>query len=110
MGDIPSIMDAMGLGGEPLPLLWTGDFIPVDDHVSPYVIGEFNCSCVGISKFGAACGPDKDLSNVPDEDFEEGMRLTNLIGVKALETLDEMKSGGGAKAGRSLLPSPASPK
>merc|ERR1712187_354577 len=46
--DIPNMMTAMGLGGEPLPLLWTADFIPVDGHVAPMVVGEFNCSCVGI--------------------------------------------------------------
>eukprot|EP00616_Rhizochromulina_sp_CCMP1243_P000648 CAMPEP_0118961424 /NCGR_PEP_ID=MMETSP1173-20130426/107_1 /TAXON_ID=1034831 /ORGANISM="Rhizochromulina marina cf, Strain CCMP1243" /LENGTH=558 /DNA_ID=CAMNT_0006909593 /DNA_START=15 /DNA_END=1691 /DNA_ORIENTATION=- len=90
--DIPSIMSAMGLRGEPLPVLWTADFIPVDGHVAPYVVGEFNCSCVGISKFGAACGPDKDLGDVEDEDFDEGTRLTDLIGLKAVETLDEMHS------------------
>merc|ERR1712078_951874 len=49
--DIPKMMEAMGLAGEPLPVLWTSDYIPVDDHVAPMVVGEFNCSCVGISAF-----------------------------------------------------------
>merc|ERR1719498_166975 len=90
--DIPSIMTSMGLGNEPLPLFWTGDFIPVDNHVAPYVVGEFNCSCVGISQFGAACGPDKDLNDVADDKFVEGTILVDLIGKKAVETLDELKA------------------
>merc|ERR1712048_1134836 len=89
--DIPNMMSAMGLGGEPLPLLWTADFIPVDGHVAPMVVGEFNCSCVGISAFLKACGPDKDLKDVSFRDFDYGMKLTTLIGRKAIETLDEMK-------------------
>merc|ERR1712007_6329 len=68
-GDIPKMVEAMGLGGEPLPLLWTADFIPVDGHVAPMVVGEFNCSCVGISAFGAACGPEKDLKDVSFNNF-----------------------------------------
>jgi len=54
--------------------------------------GEFNCSCVGISQFEAACGPDKDLNDVPTDKFIEGTVLVDLIGKKAVETLDEMKA------------------
>lgn len=89
--DIPQIMGCMGLGNEPLPLWWTGDFIPVDDHVAPYVVGEFNCSCVGLSQFGAACGEDKFLTDVPDDKLYEGYTLVKMIGEKAVATLDEMK-------------------
>jgi hypothetical protein len=89
--DIPKIMKSMGLENEPLPLFWTGDFIAVDDHVAPYVVGEFNCSCVGISQFGAACGKSKDLSAVPIGKFVEGTTLVDLIGKKAVETLDQLK-------------------
>merc|ERR1712070_843822 len=71
--DMPKIMSSMGLENEPLPLLWTADFIPVDGHVAPYVVGEFNCSCVGISQFGAACGKDKFLENVPVGKFVEAL-------------------------------------
>jgi len=86
--DIPLLMDAMGLGDQPLPLLWTGDFIPADGPEpgsTVYIVGEFNCSCVGMSNFGAGCGPDKDLSDVSDENYAEGMRLAKLIGKKAVE-------------------------
>merc|ERR1712118_583757 len=90
-GDIPSMMSAMGLAGEPLPILWTADFIPVDGHVAPMVVGEFNCSCVGISAFGAACGPNKDLADVSFANFIYGSKLCDLIGKKAIETLAELK-------------------
>merc|ERR550537_373227 len=89
--DIPKMMEAMGLAGEPLPVLWTADYIPVDDHVAPMVVGEFNCSCVGISAFLKACGPTKDLQDVTFKDFIYGSKLTDLIGKKAIETLDELK-------------------
>merc|ERR1712146_689256 len=56
MGDLPKIMPALGLEGEPFPIVWTTDLIPVDgpDGGTDYTVGEFNCSCVGISKFQAA--------------------------------------------------------
>ena len=68
--DIPTLLPAMGLEGEPLPLLWTADYIPknpegwekkenASDSETEYVVGEFNCSCVGISKcLPAYCKPD----------------------------------------------------
>jgi len=98
--DIPAVMPALGLGNEPLPLLWTGDFIPKNTEECPdgsdgktdFVVGEFNCSCVGISPFGAACGPDKDLKDVPDADFKAGYQLTCLMGEKAVEMLTEIKA------------------
>ena len=45
-------MPALGLASEPIPLWWTGDFIlasPVGTPVEEekWIIGEFNCSCVG---------------------------------------------------------------
>jgi len=97
--DIPSVMPALGLGSEPLPLLWTGDFIPKNTEACPdgsdgktdFVVGEFNCSCVGISPFGAACGPTKDLKDVPDDKFSEGYDLTCLMGIKAIEMLRDSK-------------------
>jgi hypothetical protein len=92
--DIPQLLKALGLEDQPLPLLWTGDFIPLDGEApgsTEYVVGEFNCSCVGISKFGKACGPTKDLSLVSDEDYWEGTRLTDLMGKKAIEIISEMK-------------------
>merc|ERR1711920_617855 len=57
-----------------------------------YVVGEFNCSCVGISKFQAVCGGDKSLADVPDEDYFDAVELTNLMGIKAIEMLDKAKA------------------
>ena len=84
----------MGLEGEPLPLLWTCDYIPknpegwskaekASDAETEYVVGEFNCSCVGISMFQAVCGGEKTLADVPDADYFEASKLTSLMGVKA---------------------------
>ena len=86
---------ALDIEGQPLPLLWTSDFIPKDAEdgtpgKTEYVVGEFNCSCVGISQFGKACGPDKDLSFVDDVNFAEATELTDLMGRKAIEILDEV--------------------
>jgi hypothetical protein len=100
--DMPKIMKSMGLENEPLPLLWTADFIPVSDHVCPYVVGEFNCSCVGISQFGAACGKTKFLPDIPIGKFVEGTALVDLIGKKAVETLDEMAAKSGSISMTSL--------
>merc|ERR1712054_727449 len=35
VNDMPKIMPSLGLADEPLPLVWTGDFIPVDDDTTP---------------------------------------------------------------------------
>lgn len=51
--DLPKIMNCFGLSNEPLPLLWTADFIfgdQVDGQDETFYIGEFNCSCVGITQ------------------------------------------------------------
>merc|ERR1712060_572233 len=83
-------MKSLDLEGEPLPLLWTADFIPKDAEdgtpgKTEYVVGEFNCSCVGVSKFQAVCGGTKTLADVPDEDYFEASKLTDLMGQKAIE-------------------------
>ena len=108
--DIPKVMIALGLQNDPLPLIWTGDFIPKDPEdgtpgVTEYVVGEFNCSCVGISMFQAVCGGEKTLADVPDADYYEACKLTDLMGVKALQML-------AAKNQRynTLMPSPAGAK
>lgn len=50
--DLPNIMSAFDMEGEPLPLLWTADFIfdTAKDGSDVFYVGEFNCSCVGITK------------------------------------------------------------
>merc|ERR1712176_753801 len=43
---LPAMMKLLGLRGEPLPLIWTADFIAVDNHTSAFALSEINCSCV----------------------------------------------------------------
>ena len=56
-----------------------------------WVVGEFNCSCVGISKCLPACcnddAPDASYSDIGREDMLEAQRLGDLMGVKAKEIL-----------------------
>jgi len=59
--------------------------------LTEYTVGEFNCSCVGISKFQAVCGGEKTLADVPDEDYYDACRLTDLMGVKAIEMLEKAR-------------------
>jgi hypothetical protein len=100
--DIPSLMKVLDLEGQPLPLLWTADYIPKNpegwdksENAGPYqteyVVGEFNCSCVGISKFQAVCGGELTLADVPDEDYYDACKLTDLMGVKAIEMISAKK-------------------
>jgi len=104
--DIPTLLPCMDLGGEPLPLLWTADYIPKNpddwaagpydrtcpDEKTEYTVGEFNCSCVGISKFQAVCGGEKTLADVSDEDYFDACELTELMGIKAIEMLTKAVS------------------
>merc|ERR1711879_914394 len=78
-----------------LPILWTTDFIPKDAEAggagTEYVVGEFNCSCVGISKFQAKCGGS--VADVADADYADGVKLTDMIGRKAVEFVVRKKLG-----------------
>ena len=101
LNDIDSgLMETLGLKGEALPLLWTCDYIPKDPEAgqatvaggdTEYVVGEFNCSCVGISMFQAVCGGDKTLADVPDEDYFEACKLSDLMGRQAIKMLKQIK-------------------
>ena len=51
--DLPVLMKSMDLENDPLPLVWTADFILGDkdaDGNDTFFVGEFNCSCVGITQ------------------------------------------------------------
>jgi len=92
--DVPSLLDALELKGEPLPLIWTADYIPKDPEDptiastdTEYVVGEFNCSCVGVSKFQAVCGGEATLADISDEDYFDACKLTDLMGIKAVEMI-----------------------
>ena len=40
----------------------------------------------------AVCGGDKTLADVPDADYFEACKLTDLMGTQATKMLDEIKS------------------
>jgi len=97
--DVPFVLDALELKGEPLPLIWTADYIPKDPEDpatattdTEYVVGEFNCSCVGVSKFQAVCGGEATLADISDEDYYDACKLTDLMGIKAVEMIANAKA------------------
>jgi hypothetical protein len=96
--DMPKVMPALGLEAEPIPLWWTSDFI----NSSPpgtaakdekWIVGEFNCSCVGISKCGEAyCQDDKPnacFTDISKKDLAEVKKLGSIIGKKAIAILNK---------------------
>ena len=91
--DLPKIMPALGLAGEPFPIIWTTDLIPYtdDDGKDQYTVGEFNCSCVGISKFQACAYPDKGIFDCKGADFSEAQSVANYGGAAAIAALDTMR-------------------
>uniref|UniRef100_A0A7S4MNF9 DUF6815 domain-containing protein n=1 Tax=Prymnesium polylepis TaxID=72548 RepID=A0A7S4MNF9_9EUKA len=100
--DIPVLLPSLGLAGEPLPLLWTCDYIPKNpddwekgpydrscpDEKTEYTVGEFNCSCVGISKFQACAYPDKGIFDVKGADLAEAQMVADTAGKAAIAALD----------------------
>ena len=91
-------MPSLDLAEEPLPLWWTTDFI----NASPpgtkaedekWIVGEFNCSCVGISRCLAAyCKddtPNACWDDIPEEDKAEAKKMGDLMGEKALAILSK---------------------
>merc|ERR1719498_235555 len=94
--DLGGVMPALDLASEPLPLWWTTDFINSSppgtaEKDEKWIVGEFNCSCVGISKCLAAyCKddtPDANYDSISAEDKAEAKRLGDLMGQKALGML-----------------------
>jgi hypothetical protein len=80
-------MKALDLVGEPLPLIWTADVIPVDNHISSHVLAEFNCSCVGVGGFLKARGKDS-WTAVSSEERAHGEAMCKLVGEAALAQLN----------------------
>ena len=92
--DLPHLMETLGLQGEPLPLLWTADYIPKDPETpryggveTEYVVGEFNCSCVGISQFVEMCNDNKSLADISDDLYYEGSQVADLMGTVAVQNI-----------------------
>jgi len=96
--DLPFVMPALGLAEEPLPLWWTTDFILSSPEGTPtedekWIVGEFNCSCVGISKCLAAyCKDDTPTASYNDisaEDLAAAEKYGLMMGEKALGMLSK---------------------
>ncbi|CAE8613485.1 unnamed protein product [Polarella glacialis] len=95
--DLPKVMPALGLGSEPIPLWWTTDFILSSPEGTAakdekWIVGEFNCSCVGISKcLPAYCKedtPEACYNDIPKKDALEAKRMGDLMGKKGLAILN----------------------
>jgi hypothetical protein len=110
--DLGKIMPALGLSDEPIPLWWTSDFI----NSSPpgtaakdekWIVGEFNCSCVGISKCLAAyCKddtPNACYTDISKKDLAEVKKISTILGKKALAILAKISSGAKAQAAEDAL-------
>jgi len=108
--DMRKVMPALGLEAEPIPLWWTSDFI----NASPpgtaakdekWIVGEFNCSCVGISKcLPAYCNdesPEACYSDIPKKDLAEARKMCEIMGTKGTSILQKLEKSRGpaAKAG-----------
>jgi hypothetical protein len=87
--ETPDYLKALGLDMSQLPLLWAADFIPISGHKHPLILGEFNCSCLGITAFLDARG--KDLSVLSPENLEKGQKMCDYIGNVALKALEARK-------------------
>merc|ERR1712176_1313853 len=94
--DCPVLMKTLDLPSEPIPLWWTADMInaslgecwtavPVAEQ--KWVVGEFNCSCVGISKcLPAYCKPDTpnvSWKDIPAEEAGHATKYGDIVGKEA---------------------------
>ncbi|OLP80570.1 hypothetical protein AK812_SmicGene39001 [Symbiodinium microadriaticum] len=91
--DLPKVMPSLELAEEPVPLWWTTDFILASPEGTPkeeekWIVGEFNCSCVGVSRCLAAyCKddtPNACWDDITEEDKAEAKKYGDLMGEKAL--------------------------
>jgi hypothetical protein len=94
--DMKLVMPKLGLETEPLPIWWTSDFInssPTGTAAKDekWIVGEFNCSCVGISKcLPAYCNDEKPeacYTDIPKKDLGEAKKMCGMMGKKGLSIL-----------------------
>merc|ERR1712013_787237 len=113
--DLPRVMPALGLPDEPIPLWWTTDFILSSPEGTPeaeekWIVGEFNCSCVGISKcLPAYCKedtPNACYDDIPAEEKEDAKKMGDLMGAFALDVLEKAKPAA-APSDAAAEPAPA---
>jgi len=98
--DCPIMMKTLELADEPIPLWWTADMInaslgkcweavPVAEQ--KWVVGEFNCSCVGVSKcLPAYCKPDTpnvSWKDIPAEEAGHATKYGDIVGAEAAKML-----------------------
>jgi len=98
--DCPVVMSCLGMPDEPIPLWWTADMInaspgacwegvPVAEQ--KWVVGEFNCSCVGVSKcLPAYCKPDTpnvSWKDIPTEEAGHATKYGDIVGKEAAKML-----------------------
>merc|ERR1719277_1668356 len=98
--DCPVLMKTLELADEPIPLWWTADMInaslgecwtavPVAEQ--KWVVGEFNCSCVGISKCLAAyCKadtPNVSFKDIPATEAADATKYGDIVGQEAAKML-----------------------
>merc|ERR1711994_1027081 len=84
--ELEDYVKALGLSEKDIPLLWAADFIPVDNARAPMVIGEFNCSCLGLAGFLDARG--RDLQDITMRQYLMGQEMADKIGALAAEQLE----------------------
>merc|ERR1711871_744692 len=98
--DLGGVMPALDLASEPLPLWWTTDFINSSppgtaEQDEKWIVGEFNCSCVGISKCLAAyCKddtPNACYTDISAEALEAAEKYGKMMGEKALPMIEAGK-------------------
>ena len=82
----------LGLWTAGAPIFWTVDLIAADADTDEggggvrWVVGEINCSCVGISELQSfACGaPASRRAAVTQASVDEGLRIAGVVGSSAV--------------------------
>ena len=75
--DLPNIMKSFDIADQPLPLLWTADYIfgeKDENGKDTFYVGEFNCACVGITQQlyqAEIVGKTAVVTCFPDDDDED---------------------------------------
>ena len=98
--DLPVLMKTLELPDEPIPLWWTAEMInaslgdcwsavPVAEQ--KWVVGEYNCSCVGISKclpaYCKADTPNVSWKDIPAGEAADATKYGDIVGVEAAKML-----------------------
>jgi len=96
--DIPGLMAKLELPKEPVPLWWTADFINgatgecwTQPAEQKWVVGEFNCSCVGLSKclpaYATPENPNVSYKDIPQQEKDDATKYGNIVGREGAKML-----------------------